>query len=178
MSTQTVKVSAADVHRVRQERAALWTVDEAEANRILARRNVRVGWPPVGWVAPSSRWVAPAGSVESGSGRQRASDEAERVWGWVCAQRRWEVPVSELRRHFTGVGRVLSVVRLEEVLTELEVLGVVEFVKIRRASAGPRPRGVRLAGWVWALVRAGRVVSVARLREGAAEAVKDLTTQD
>lgn len=172
-SSRTVRVSAAEVARVKElvvdPRGSV--ADLAEADRILARRNTRSGWPPEGWSVPA-RVESAADVAESVMGvvvaseREREVDHTERVWRWLFEHREFEVPVSVIRKHFTGVGRVVSVARLEEVLTELEVLGVLGFVKIRRQGPGPRPRGVRLSLWVWGLVQAGRWVSVVRLREG------------
>lgn len=164
LSSQTVRVLSSDVDRVRQRlvdpRGS--AADAAEADRILTRRNGRFNWPPSDWSVPSTRRLPPVGVVESTVG----VDHTDRVWRWLFEGRRFETPVSEVRKHFTGVGRVISVPLLEVVLTELETLGVVGFVKIRRQGPGPRPRGVRLSTWAWGLAKSGRWVPVARLREG------------
>jgi hypothetical protein len=164
LDVHTVRVSAVSVQQRLADRAA-WSnssLDRSEANRVLGRKYSRRNWPPKG-CAPVRPWAV-ASLAESPVVEVPVIDYAGMVLKWINDMGEWQPRVSAMIEFFCVSTKWMSRANLEAALAELESLHVIQVVKARSGSRGPRPRVAQLLMWYHSLVRQGYGLSIAEVR--------------
>lgn len=170
LDTQTVRVSAGSVRRILADRAVVWggTVDRSEADRILGRKYSRRNWPPSEWV-PSVRVSEPVVAVDElvGVSSRLRGDGTALVLSWINDMGVWQPRVSEMVRFLCVSTKQMSRADVDAALVELESLNVVQVVKARSGSRGPRPKVAQLMMWYFDLLRSGKPLGIDEIRRSA-----------
>lgn len=164
LDLRTVRVSGGSVRRVLADREVVWggTADRAEADRILGRRYSRRNWPPVDCGSVRVREDSLAGVVAVESGPER--DCAGLVLSWINDMGLWQPRVSDMVQYFCVSRGLLRRADVDAALVELEGLNVLQVVKARPGTRGPRPRVAQLMMWYFDLLRAGKALGIDEVR--------------
>lgn len=164
LDVHTVRVSAEAV-RQRVADRAVWresSSDRSEANRILGRKYSRRNWPPERWSPTRSQVVMPV--ADQSTVEVSTVDYAGMLLEWINDMKEWQPRVSTMIEFFCVATKQMSRAHFDMALIELESLHVIQVVKARSSSRGPRPKVAQLLMWYHDLVRHGNGMSISEVR--------------
>jgi len=136
--------------------------DRAEADRILGRKYSRRNWPPVEWSPVHVCEDSPADVVVPQAAPKH--DCAGLVLSWIDDMGLWQPRVSDMIEYFCVSTKLMRRADMDSALVELELLNVLQVIKVRPGVRGPRPRVAQLYLWYYDALRAGCQPSISEVR--------------